>query len=192
MQGAADNNIEGGEYHQHNAGHNTCSKHLAYGYTRNQGIQDHQDTWRNQNAPAATGIDNPECHLLVVTPGEHGGECDRTHSDHCRTADAHHGCKYRTNTQSTDGQAAPEAAEPEIHHAVQVSRNTCAFENHRHEYKQWYGHQCKAFHGAPDLGNHHVEGVKAPGEIKKNNRHTTQHECQWQAKQQEKQQRTKE
>ncbi len=185
---AAHHDVDGGQYHQQNTGHDTGSEHLAHRHTGNQGIEDHQNAGRNQYAPAPAGVNHPQGHLLVIAPLKHRWQCDGAHGDDRRATDADHGCKNGADAKGANREATPQAAAPEVHHAVQVFGNPGSLQNHRHEDEQGDRHQGKAFHGAPDLRGHHVEGVESPGEVEEDNGYAAQHKGQWQAQKQEKQQ----
>ena len=187
---ATHKDIDGGQHHQQDARHDAGSKHLANGNAGDQGVEDHQDAGRNQYAPAAAGIDHAQGHVFVIAPFQHRRQGDGAHGHHRSTADADHGSKHRTDAKSAQSQSASQAAAPEVHHPVKIPGDTGTLQNHGHEDEQRDGNQGEAFHGAPDLGGHHVERVEAPGEIQEHHRYATENKRQRQAQQQEKQQRT--
>src|SRR5690606_13159924 len=128
----ADDDVGGNQHHQQQAGQQACHKHFAHGNTGNQRVQDHQHAWRHQDSPTAAGIDTAQRHFLVIAPFQHGRQGNGAHGDHGGATDTAHGGEQSTDSQSTNGQAAANAAAPKEHHMIEVLGHPGSLQQHGH------------------------------------------------------------
>ncbi len=149
-----------------------------------------QATGRDQLPERSAREDGAHRHVLVVAARQHRRQREGTHGQHAHRAHAAHGRNDGASQNGADRKTAAQRAEQHMDGVVQVVGHAGLVEDAGHEHEERDRDQRVVEGGALHMARQQVQRHRPPFEIAHHHRHAAEREGQWNAQEDQREQRS--